>query len=155
MCLSVHPSIYLYICLSVHQFAHLYVCLSPHQSIRPSTYMSVCLSIRSSIHRSVCLSDRIVKIFKNNVKICDNVFSVFNPKAHCSLCGKESPVGGVGLNTWVCVLFTGSHITLQPKTGCPLKLSRVEPSQLLLEEVLVRPAGGAHPVVCVGSNAPV
>ncbi len=60
----------------------------------------------------------------------------------------------------------GSHITLQPKTGCPLKLSRVEPGQyldgrppgktrLLLEEVLVRPAGGAHPVVCVGPNAPV
>ncbi len=62
--------------------------------------------------------------------------------------------------------LTGSHITLQPKTGCPLKLSRVEPGQyldgrppektkLLLEEVLVRPAGGAHPVVCVGPNAPV
>ncbi len=60
----------------------------------------------------------------------------------------------------------GSHITLQPKTGYPLKLSRVEPGQyldgrppektrLLLEEVLVRPAGGAHPVVCVGPNAPV
>ncbi len=60
----------------------------------------------------------------------------------------------------------GSHITLQPKTGCPLKLSRVEPGQyldgrppgktrLLLEEVLVRPAGGAHPVACVGPNAPV
>ncbi len=59
-----------------------------------------------------------------------------------------------------------SHITLRPKTGCPLKLSRVEPGQyldgrppgktrLLLEEVLVRPAGGAHPVVCVGPNAPV
>ncbi len=58
------------------------------------------------------------------------------------------------------------HITLQPKTGCPLKLSRVEPGQyldgrppgktrLLLEEVLVRPAGGAHPVVCVGPNTPV
>ncbi len=62
--------------------------------------------------------------------------------------------------------YVGSHITLQPKTGCPLKLSRVEPGQyldgrppgktrLLLEEVLVRPAGGAHPVVCVGPNAPV
>ncbi len=25
----------------------------------------------------------------------------------------------------------GSHITLQPKTGCPLKLSRVEPGQYL------------------------
>ncbi len=48
--------------------------------------------------------------------------------------------------------LTGSHITLQPKTGCPLKLSRAEPGQyldgrppgktrLLLEEVLVRPAG--------------
>ncbi len=58
------------------------------------------------------------------------------------------------------------HINLQPKTGCPLKLSRVEPGQyldgrppgktrLLLEEVLVRPAGGARPVVCVGPNAPV
>ncbi len=64
------------------------------------------------------------------------------------------------------VRLAGSHITLQPKTGYPLKLSRVEPGQyldgrppektrLLLEEVLVRPAGGAHPVVCVGPNAPV
>ncbi len=55
--------------------------------------------------------------------------------------------------------------TLQPKTVCPL-LSKVEPGQyldgrppgktrLLLEEVLVRPAGGAHPAVCVGPNAPV
>ncbi len=64
------------------------------------------------------------------------------------------------------ICFSHSHITLQPKTGCPLKLSRVEPGQyldgrppgktrLLLEEVLVRPAGGAHPVVCVGPNTPV
>ncbi len=62
--------------------------------------------------------------------------------------------------------YTGSHITLQLKTGYPLKLSRVEPGQyldgrppektrLLLEEVLVRPAGDAHPVVCVGPYAPV
>ncbi len=47
----------------------------------------------------------------------------------------------------------------------PLKLSGVEPGQyldgrppgktrLLLEEVVI-PAGGAHPVVCVGPNAPV
>ncbi len=28
-------------------------------------------------------------------------------------------------------------------------------TRLLLFEVLVRPAGGAHPVVCVGPNAPV
>ncbi len=28
-------------------------------------------------------------------------------------------------------------------------------TMLLLEEVLVRPAGGAHPVVCVGPNTPV
>ncbi len=28
-------------------------------------------------------------------------------------------------------------------------------TRLLLEEMLVRPAGGAHPVVCVGPNAPV
>ncbi len=48
----------------------------------------------------------------------------------------------------------------------PTKLSRAEPGQyldgrppgktrLLLEEVLVRPAEGAHPAVCVGPNAPV
>ena len=59
-----------------------------------------------------------------------------------------------------------SHITLQPKTGYSLKLSRAEPGQyldgrplgntrLLLEVVLVRPAGGAQPVVCVSPNAPV
>ncbi len=62
--------------------------------------------------------------------------------------------------------IASSHITLQPRTGCPLKRSRVEPGQyldgrppektrLLLVEVLVRQAGGAHPVVCVGPNAPV
>ncbi len=28
-------------------------------------------------------------------------------------------------------------------------------TRFLLEEVLVRPAGGAHPIVCVGPNAPV
>ncbi len=28
-------------------------------------------------------------------------------------------------------------------------------TRLLLEEVLVRPARGAHPVVCLGPNAPV
>ncbi len=27
-------------------------------------------------------------------------------------------------------------------------------TRLLLEEVLVKPLGGAHPVVCVGPNAP-
>ncbi len=58
-----------------------------------------------------------------------------------------------------------SHMTLQPKTGCHLKLSRAKPgpgdgrplgkTRLLLEEVLVRSAGGAHPVVCVGPNTPV
>ncbi len=30
-----------------------------------------------------------------------------------------------------------------------------EKTRLLLEEMLVRPAGGAHPVVCVGPNTPV
>ncbi len=30
-----------------------------------------------------------------------------------------------------------------------------EKTRLLLEEVLVKPAGGAHPAVCVGPNAPV
>ncbi len=56
-----------------------------------------------------------------------------------------------------------SHITLQPNTYCPLKLSRAEPSQYLDGRppektrllLLVRPAGGAHHVVCVGLNNPV
>ncbi len=50
--------------------------------------------------------------------------------------------------------------------GCPLKLSRLEPGQYLggrppgkarlqLEVVLVRPAEGAHPAVCVDPNASV
>ncbi len=53
---------------------------------------------------------------------------------------------------YVCIyIYMYGHITLQPKTGCPLNLSRVEPGQylderppgktrLLLEEVTVRPA---------------
>ncbi len=66
-------------------------------------------------------------------------------------------------------LSDSSHITLQPKTGYPLKLSRVEPGQyldgrppgktrLLLVEVLLRPVNetSAHPAVCVGPpNTPV
>ncbi len=63
----------------------------------------------------------------------------------------------VNYHSLLLLLFVSSHITLQPRTGCPLKLCRVEPGQyldgrspektrLLLEEVLVRPAGGAHPV---------
>ncbi len=59
-----------------------------------------------------------------------------------------------------------TQLCLQPKTGYPVKLSRIEPGQyldgsppgktrLLLEEVLVRPAGGAYLAVCVGPNAPV
>ncbi len=70
------------------------------------------------------------------------------------------------ITEYILYVESHSHITLQPKTGCPLKLSRAEPGQyldrrppvktrLLLEEVLVRPAGGAHPVICVGPNAPV
>ncbi len=58
-------------------------------------------------------------------------------------------------------------ITLQPKTGYPLKLSRADPGQLLGWEtswktrfaagrgVLVRLARGAQPTVCLGPNAPV
>ncbi len=74
----------------------------------------------------------------------------------------------LNINNQHITLFNYSHsyITLQSKTGCPLKLSRFEPGQyldgrppgktrLLLEEVLVRPAVGAHPVVCVCPNAPV
>ncbi len=34
-------------------------------------------------------------------------------------------------------------------------LAEGDQTQTLLEEVLVRPAGGAHPAVCVGPNAPV
>ncbi len=77
------------------------------------------------------------------------------------LCGIKALISPAAISP-----CASSHITLQPKTGCPLKLSRVGPGQyldgrppgktrLLPEEVLVRPAGGAHPVVCVGPNAPV
>ncbi len=75
-------------------------------------------------------------------------------------------------NVYLCSYFlyikqSHSPIILQPKIGCPLKLSRVEPGQyldwrppgktrLLLEEVLVTGVQrGAHPVVCVVPNAPV
>ncbi len=56
--------------------------------------------------------------------------------------------------------------TTSEVTSCLMKLSRVEPchyldgrppekTRLLSEEVLVRPAGGAHPADCEGPNAPV
>ncbi len=59
-----------------------------------------------------------------------------------------------------------SHITLQPKTGCPLKLSRVElvstwmgdllgKTRLLLDEVLVRPAGGVQSVWVLTRDRPI
>ncbi len=93
-----------------------------------------------------------------------------------NLTGRDTSINLISLNCtvslhWEASIFTSlfvghSHITLQPKTGCPQKLSRVEPGQyldgrppgktrLLLVEVLVRPAGGAHPMVCVGPNTPV
>jgi len=63
----------------------------------------------------------------------------------------------VSLSTAAINFLVRSRITLQPKTGFPLKLSRVKPGQyldgrppgktrLLLEEVLVRPAGGCSPL---------
>ncbi len=59
-------------------------------------------------------------------------------------------------------LMSGSHITLQPKTGCPLKLSRVEPGQyldgrppektrLLLEEGVSEASRGCSPCGLCGS----
>ncbi len=45
--------------------------------------------------------------------------------------------------------------TLRREPGQYLDGRPPEKTRLLLEEVLVRPAGGAHPVVCVGPNAPV
>ncbi len=61
--------------------------------------------------------------------------------------------------------YCQSHITLQPKTGHTeakqgwagqyLDGRPLLKTRLLLEEVIVRSAGGAHPVVCVGYNAPV
>ncbi len=63
--------------------------------------------------------------------------------------------------TWLTDNEPSSHIKLQPNTSCPLKLNRFEPGQyldgrphgntrVLLEEVLGRPVGSAHPAVCVG-----
>ncbi len=46
----------------------------------------------------------------------------------------------------------------EAKQGCAGQYLDGRPpgrTRLLLEEVLVRAAGGAHPVVCVGPNAPV
>ncbi len=59
-----------------------------------------------------------------------------------------------------------NKVLLMPAAISPCSPRPVEPGQyldgrppektrLLLEEVLVRPAGGAHPAVCVGPNTPV
>ncbi len=85
---------------------------------------------------------------------------------HCQIYFPRPKCATANLFYKVVAIKVSSHVTLQPKIGCPLKLSRVEPGQnldgrppektrLLLEEVLVKPAEGAHPVVCVGPNAPV
>ncbi len=85
------------------------------------------------------------------------------PLAYCRYCCSQQH-HSLTLHTF---LYLATAISpCRTKTGHPLKLSRAEPGQyldgrppgktwLLLEEVLVRPAGGAHPVVCVGPNAPV
>jgi len=75
------------------------------------------------------------------------------------VCGKEQPAENRYISNYAEVSMLHRHITLQPKTACPLKLSRAEACQpsmgnllrkLFLEEVLVRPAGGAQPVsICV------
>ncbi len=68
--------------------------------------------------------------------------------------------------TTLWVISVSATTILPSAQGCPLKLSSIEPGQylngrppgktrLLLEEVLVRPAGGAHPVLCVGPNTTV
>ncbi len=48
-------------------------------------------------------------------------------------------------------LIFSSNFDIAAFNGCLISGK----TRLLLEEVLVRPAGGAHPVVCVGPNAPV
>ncbi len=77
---------------------------------------------------------------------------------------KQKILNGVWLIFYKSTFNNGhSHITLQPKTGCPLKLSRVEAgkyldgrppgkTRLLLEEVLVR--GGCSPCSLCGSKRP-
>ncbi len=89
-------------------------------------------------------------------KLCQISYSVLAIEKNCNKTKCILIIINMTMST------TSSHVTLQPKTGCPLKLSRVEyldgrpPEKTrLLFEVLVRPAGGAHPVVCVGPNAPV
>ncbi len=50
------------------------------------------------------------------------------------------------------------RLPTEAKQGWAWSVSGWETSgktRLLLVEVLLRPAGGAHPVVCVGPNAPV
>ncbi len=76
----------------------------------------------------------------------------------------------VSEHTWVHLLSTLSTLTwvwhpyhpaaqdrfpTEAKLGQYLDGRPPEKTRLLLEEVLLRPAGDAHPVVCVGSNAPV
>ncbi len=108
--------------------------------------------------------------FKTVTTSCENLqmYTKENSKTDCPiysiiLWDLQNCVSLVNCELPNCV---GSHITLQLKTGFPLKLNRAEPGQyldgrppgktrLLLEEVLVRPAGGAHPVVCVGLNTSV
>ncbi len=74
-------------------------------------------------------------------------------RAGSDVIGCCRPTGGV----FVCMLQTRVTLTAFPiatPRGRSSKFPR-KGTRLLLEEVLVSPAGGAHPVVCVGPNAPV
>ncbi len=55
------------------------------------------------------------------------------------------------IKSWI-VIFLKTKLRFLPYHQ---PLAEGDQTQTLLEEVLVRPAGGAHPTVCVGPNAPI
>ncbi len=99
-----------------------FVCKNRASSFKKLSVFYVQMKCRSTEESSVCLqnSHRIHSLYKTPLYVGTMIIAIQD--AACFVDLKHS---WAFLKTfWD--YFTGSHITLQPKTGCPLKLSRAE-----------------------------
>ncbi len=136
------------------------VCVIEYQIARTRihTLLKCLASARYDNRQKIVLLSECTLQTKQSVKTkeVDDVFSwrpLYCGRAGSDVIGCRRPTGCV----FICMLQTRVTLTVFP-IATPRGLSSKFPwrgTRLLLEEVLVRPAGGAHQVVCVGPNTPV